>query len=114
MPAVLHKNLYKTTSLRSQKYASYNISDIIVTAPMNRFTIHRDLKKIVSYPQAGWADDYEKNGKHLSRRIWKNIKGSHKKQRWRINTKQERRFRYNPAIPLSDNPAFLDIIIEFV
>lgn len=112
MPDVLNRTLYKTCTLRSQRQ-TFDTNDVVVTKPMGRFTTHRDFKKINSYPQPGWADDYEKTGVHLSRRMWKGIRGSHKRPRWRVHTKQERRFRYNPAIPWDENPAFFDNIIEY-
>lgn len=106
-------SLLKTATLRSPKYSNYNIPDIIITKPLSKYSLN-DSEKILSHPQPGWADDYENSGKFFSRRTWKSISGSQKKPRWRVNTSQERKFRYSPAIEWLDNPAHWDQMADAV
>ena len=104
----------RTASLRAKRYSEFYIDRIVSKPDVNPFNSE---KRIVGRPKAGWGDDYEKSGRHFSRRKWHPIVGSHTTH-WMIYGRQERRFGYMPAIPWSGNPAYLDeseeLVFEFL
>lgn len=93
----------RTASLRAPRYSKFDKSDEIVTKP----NVCTRVRKIIGFPVAGWGDDYEKSGRHFSRRLWRTI--GNRSSKWLlVRTSQERRFSYNPAVPWEDNPASFD------
>lgn len=105
----------KTSSLRSIHYGPWPNDDRVITrmGQLNKFPRER---KIVGYPRVGWGDDWDKSGKHYSKRTRRQIMGRvrHTFESQPPHFKQERAFKYAPRITWDDNPASWEDLPEVV
>jgi hypothetical protein len=98
MPLPLYIEHFRTTTLRTPRFSKYKFSDRIITKPDLLSDISRVHGTVTSHPKIGWSDNYEKSGKHFSRRTWRSIRGSCNRFSWNVKIQQERSFKYAPTI----------------
>lgn len=106
----------RTSSLRAPRASYFGKRDFVATSPRQSTSLlgkPQSRQRIMHHPTVGWNDDYDINGLHYSRRLWNIIMGGRSRiSVLRDRCYQERKFRYAPAIPWKENPAYWDGFLD--